>query len=146
MESSISEFLMWQLAYEQLPTYHIITSVLCVTVAIFGSRYTLGCCITACLLPLLLSEQDSRCKQRGPCFSLPLQVWRIHRRNLAIEPHAHTLTSAHACARARLCPTATAPTTTADHRGRRVQLVISCGVLWCRGRRVQLVISCGDLR
>ena len=36
MESSIAEFLMWQLAYEQLPTYHNITSVLCVTVAILA--------------------------------------------------------------------------------------------------------------
>ena len=36
MESSIAEFLMWQLAYEQLPTNHNITSALCVTVAILA--------------------------------------------------------------------------------------------------------------
>ena len=81
----------------------------------------------------------------GGYCSVLLQVRCRHMRNHASEPCAHTHKSAHACARARLCPAATAPTTTADHRGRRAQLVTNCGDVWCRGRRVQLVISCGDL-
>ena len=120
MESSIAEFLMWQLAYEQLPTYHNITSVLCVTVAILaqGTHWAV-----ASLQAFSTSAQRAGLTMQAEgaiLFSAPASPVQTQTQPCERAPRTHTHTSAHACARARLCPTATATTTTADHRGRRV--------------------------
>ena len=110
MESSIAEFLMWQLAYEQLPTYHNITSVLCVTVAILAQGTHWAVASLHAFFHFCSANRTHDASSGGYVFSAPASLAQTQTQPCDRAPRAHT----YKRARVRTC--APAPSRHRHHR------------------------------